>query len=448
MEAFTDYLAATLAIYRQLLLLPFTYGLGRLALQFFPFVLFLEFPFYLFIFLGLLRYGWRARREETAPASYRPTVSCIILCYGEGELVRRTIRSLAEQRYPGTIELLAVVDGAAANRHTLAAAEEMVPLVRRLPNRRLVVLPKWQRGGRVSSMNLGLRLAQGEIVMAIDADTTFANDMVHHATRPFTDPNVVSVAGNLRVQNRYANLLTRLQDLEYIVSISLGKTGLSEFNVVNNVSGAFGIHRRSFLLAIGGWDSGTAEDLDLTMRTKAYFGRHPNLAIRFAPEALGYTNVPDTLRGLLQQRLRWDGDLTYLYFKKHGKSFQRRLFGWRNLIAQVWYGLVFQVIIPFLITGYLVLSWLRHPPPLTSALYLAVYTAYLLLTLAFFLVFLVLLSPEPRKDAPLLAVVPLFPVYALGIRIWSAWACLNELFLEQHKDSSMAPWWVLRKTKF
>jgi hypothetical protein len=112
-----------------------------------------------------------------------------------------------------------------------------------LARRELTVVPKWQRGGRVSGLNTGLTLATTEVLMAMDGDTSFDNDMVAKAVGHFLDPEVVGVAGSLRVRNVAATLWTRLQAIEYALSIQSAKAGLSEFNVVNNISGAFGIFR-------------------------------------------------------------------------------------------------------------------------------------------------------------------------------------------------------------
>ena len=79
--------------------------------------------------------------------------------------------------------------------------------------------------------------------MAMDGDTSFDNDMAANAVGHFLDPAVVGVAGSLRVRNVAATLWTRLQAIEYALSIQSAKAGLSEFNVVNNISGAFGIFR-------------------------------------------------------------------------------------------------------------------------------------------------------------------------------------------------------------
>ena len=292
-----------------LLTMPFGPGWGELLFRFVPFVLFLELPVYLLILLGALRHALRRDFATPRACTQFPRVTCLVTCYNEGEAVARTITSLAEQRYPGFIEIIPLVDGAIQNHRTYAAARAMEPVVRRMANRSLRVVPKWQRGGAVSSLNLGLQLATGEVVLAVDGDTSFDNDMVRHMACHFNDPAVIGVAGNLRVRNAGVNLLTRLQALEYLLAINVSRVGQGEFGVVHVISGALGGFRRSFLEKMGGYDSGTAQDGDITLRMKHYFGRHPHLRLVFEPRAIGHTDAPETWRTFFRQRQRWDGDL-------------------------------------------------------------------------------------------------------------------------------------------
>jgi cellulose synthase/poly-beta-1,6-N-acetylglucosamine synthase-like glycosyltransferase len=423
-------------------------GAMSLALKFIPFVVFLELPVHVFILAGILRYWLRTRARATVRRPYFPVVSCIITCYSEGRDVQKTLRSLAEQLYPGHIQMIPVIDGALQNRETHRAAEAFGPELKGVPNRTLTVLPKLQRGGRVSSLNAGLRLAKGPIVMALDGDTSFDNDMVANAVRHFADANVVGVAGNLRVRNARKSLATRLQAIEYMLSIHASKVGLSEFNVVNNISGAFGVFRKEFIERIGGWDSGTAEDLDITLRMKKYFGRHPGLRIVFEPYAIGHTDAPETFRGFFKQRLRWDGDLYYLYIRKYRYALSPGLLGWRNFLILVWTGLLFQQVLPFAIIAYSAWVLLAYSLPFFLALQAFVYCFYLALTLSLFIPYVALLSERPRQDLALSPYVALFPLLAFATRIWCGVSTLNEMITRQHLDSSMAPWWVLRKTKF
>jgi poly-beta-1,6-N-acetyl-D-glucosamine synthase len=431
-----------------LLASPFNDGFWPFVFKFIPYVLFFEIPVYLFIFLGILRFALRRDFCDPENPVFYPRVSCVVLGYREGEELTRCILSLAEQVYPAPVEILALIDGAHQNRETLDVANRLRSKVATYPNRTLRIVPKWQRGGRVSSLNAGLRLANGEIVLALDGDTSFDNTVLHHAVQHFVDPDVVGVAGNLRVRNVGANLITRLQGIEYLFSVHGAKIGLSEFNVVNNISGAFGIFRRQFLTDIGGWDSGTAEDLDLTLRIKSYFGQHPHLKIRFEPLAIGHTDVPATCRGLLDQRLRWDGDLFYLYVRKHWLKAASSVMGLRNLIMLIWTGFLFQLVMPILILFYTVYMLLVYPIQFILPVWFLVYVVYFAMVVVFFLVFVLLVSERPREDIRLLPFLPLMPFFSFFLRIWNALATLREMTTRAHLDSSMAPWWVLKKTKF
>ena len=424
-------------------------GLVRLLLQLFPLFLVVELPLTLLVVLGVLRW-WI--REQTLPprrSLYRPRVSCLITCYSEGADVRRTLETLCEQTYPGEIELIPVVDGAAANRATLEAVRGFELREEWRRTRRVRPIAKWQRGGRVSSLNAGLSMSTGSIVMALDGDTSFDNTMVSAMVRHFEDPNVPAVAGSLRIRNTWTSLATALQAVEYLISIQMAKTGLSEWNLVNNISGAFGAFRREIIEQLGGWDTHSAEDLDITLRIKSYFGRHRRLRIPFEPRAIGHTDGPTSMVGLLKQRLRWDGDLLFLYARKHSGSITPRLMGWPNFLMTVISGLFIQVVLPFIIVGYTAITVITLPWPTVLALSVLVYLVYLVVLTLQFLLMLLLVSERPQQDLRLLPILALFPIAMLLIRCWSAVAILNELWRRSHEESSMAPWWVLRRaTRF
>lgn len=431
-----------------LILLPLKEGAWTFILKFIPFVVFFEMPIYLGIMLGVMKYGWKGATRNAKEWPYYPSVTCIIICSNEGDAIKKPILSLAEQIYLGNIEIIVAVDGAYKNMHTYEVAKSLQSYVNSLKSRRVTVFPKWKRGGRVSSMNLGLSNAKGEVIIAADGDTSFDNTMIREASRHFIDPNVVGVSGNIRVRNRNVSLITRFQALEYMLSISLARTGMSAYNAVNNISGAFGIFKKSFLEHIGGWDTGTAEDLDLTLRIKGYFARHTKMRIVFEPKAIGHTDVPETVGDFLKQRLRWEGDLYYLYVRKHWMSFTSRLIGLTNFIFQIWTGLFFQIVMPFIIVIYVISSIIILPTGYIFAVWAVIYLFYLATTFIFYIAYIILLSERPKEDIALAPMTILFPLINMGVRFWSALATLREAFVWQHLDTTMAPWWVVRKSKF
>lgn len=417
-----------------------------LLTRFMPWVIFYEIPFALLIYLGVIKYRI-LRSTEVTNAAYHPYVSCIITCYSEGETVSQSIISLTEQLYTGKIQILPVVDGAEQNQDTYQAALVLKTYVKNKPGKTLEVIPKWRRGGRVSAINTGLQYADGEIIFILDGDTSFDNDMIERAVRHFTDPTVAAVSGALRVRNADNSITASLQAIEYFISIETAKTGLSSFNMVNNVSGAFGVFRRSIIDLIKGWDAGTAEDLDTTLRIKQYFKRG-NFKIIFDPEALGHTDVPKTLAGFYKQRIRWDGDLPFIYITKHRMAFNANLTGWPNFIMLVINGLYSQLVLPFIIFCYTLWLLISYPLSYVMGLMLIVYLFYLLLLIVMYLGGVLLVSTHKKEELSRLPLLPLFPLFTFSTKINGLIAILYEIFFRSHKDSSMAPWWVTKKSKF
>lgn len=416
------------------------------ALILIPFALFFEIPRTLFLFVGIIKHK-AAQKAEKLRYHYFPAVSCIVTCYNEGRDIEKTVISLTEQIYPGVIQILLVVDGASINLDTLAAARTMESLVRGYSNRSLLVVPKRQRGGLVSSSNLALNFATGDIIIRIDGDTSADNNMVERATRHFADDTVVAVSGCLRVRNADKTLWAAFQAIEYFIAIQASKTALSEFNMVNNISGAFGIFRREILDLVQGWDAGTAEDFDITLRIKNYFAHaHKKFRIVFDSEAICFTDVPESFTKFLKQRLRWEGDYPFILFK-HKHSLSPRMLGWANFLGEL-VNIFTSLFLPGMVFVYTVWLIFNYRIDLVIALMAAVYIFYFVMIVVIYLAAVLLLSERKESDLSRAYLLPFMPLFMFVGRINSFVAILWELFGEGHKDSSMAPWWVLRKNKF
>ncbi len=103
---------------------------------------------------------------------------------------------------------------------------------------------------------------------------------------------------------------------------------------------------------------------------------------------------------------------------------------------------------PFVIMIYTVWVFCFYPIAYMLAVTALVYLFYLLITLLFFIVFIAFFSERPRQDIRLVPLLPLMPFFTFFNRIWAGLATLWEIIFKSHLDSAMAPWYVLKKTKF
>ena len=267
----------------------------------FWFVLLLEIPHYSLSFVAVALASLRKPGADAPPAG---RISVIIAGHNEAHAIERCIASVHDQ-WLKPDEVIVVSDG---------SNDAMPERLRMLADRG--VIDRFHcvtlRGGKSAGVNLAAREATGDIIVNIDCDCSLDRYALRELVRPFADPKVGAACGNIFVRNASVGLITRFQAIEYLISISLGKKAASLIDQVVCISGAFGAFRRSAYASVYGSDPGGGEDLDLTLRL-----RKAGWRVTFAPDAIVSTDVPETPRALLRQRLRWDRDAIGLRYRKH-----------------------------------------------------------------------------------------------------------------------------------
>lgn len=245
-------------------------------------------------------------------------VSILIPCYNEEDNAEETIRACAAQTYPA-FEIIAVNDGS-RDRTT----EVLDRLAAEIPRLRVVHLA--QNQGKATALRTGALVANGEILVCIDGDAILHPDCVTWLVRRFARrPRLGAVTGNPRIRNR-SSLLGLLQVGEFSATIGLIKRTQRLYGRVFTVSGVVVAFRVSALHDVGWWtDDNLTEDVDVTWKLQ-----RRRWTVHFEPNALCYILMPETLRGLWKQRLRWasGGAQTFLRYAPdflHWKG--RRMWG-------------------------------------------------------------------------------------------------------------------------
>ncbi|HZL01407.1 MAG TPA: glycosyltransferase [Caulobacteraceae bacterium] len=278
-------------------------------------------------FLGVLSLAHGLRAPGRAPPMLDPQsgplVSVLIPCFNEEKVIASSVSRILSSQWR-RLEVLVLDDGSSDR-----TSEVVRETFRNDPR---VKLLSFENGGKATALNRGLAQTHGEIVVALDADTLFPPDTLPRLVRWFADPRVGAVAGNAIVGNRL-NLITRWQALEYVTAQNLERRALATLGAVTVVPGAVGAWRREALTQLGGYPADTlAEDQDLTLAVQQAGWR-----VEFDPEARAYTEAPDTVAGLLNQRFRWSfGTLQCLWKHRKGLFNRRRPVLGFVALPQIW----------------------------------------------------------------------------------------------------------------
>ncbi len=244
----------------------------------------------------------RARRELFME---NPVISVISPGKNEGEHIYRLVNSLKEQSYKN-LQIVIVDDGSDDDTYTICKSLYDNGYID-------VFLRNDDRGGRASAANLAFRYATGKYIVHLDADSSFDVNAIENIIVPFyMNKNVGAVGGNIKVRNADKNIVTTLQSIEYLQTISIGRMVTSYLGIYKIISGAFGAFRSDVLDRIGGWDIGPGLDGDITLKI-----RKLGYDIEFIHSAIGLTNVPEKWSILSNQRLRWNKSLIRFRLRKH-----------------------------------------------------------------------------------------------------------------------------------
>jgi cellulose synthase/poly-beta-1,6-N-acetylglucosamine synthase-like glycosyltransferase len=230
-------------------------------------------------------------REETYPS-----LSIIIPAHNEETAIKRSIDSVLAAVYP-VKEIIVVDDGSTDTTYTLAKEYSDQGLIK--------LLHRDKAGGsKAGAVNYGMTYASGEIIIPLDADTLVERGAFTELLRPFKNPEVNAVAGNVRIlegDNGSHNLLVRLQSYEYLQALELGRRYTSMLGTTLLISGAFGAFRKADLVSLGEYGTDTiTEDIEATFKM-----RKLRKKIAFADKAVAWTIVPETWKAWKRQRLRW-----------------------------------------------------------------------------------------------------------------------------------------------
>ncbi|MGZ0003623.1 poly-beta-1,6-N-acetyl-D-glucosamine synthase [Burkholderia gladioli] len=249
----------------------------------------------------------RALSPEALARGGLPKVAVIVPCYNEESNARAVFRHLAGLRYPN-YEIIAVNDGSRDRTGTV-----LNELAAEIP--KLIVVHHSKNEGKAIGLTTAAAVTDAPFLMCIDGDSLLAEDAIGWMLGHFIgDPSVGAVTGNPRIRTR-TSLLGRMQVGEFSSIVGLIKRTQQVYGRIFTVSGVATMFRKSALADVGFWSSDMlTEDIDISWKLQCNDWR-----VVYEPHALSWILMPETLKGLYRQRLRWaKGGIQVLF--KYGRS--------------------------------------------------------------------------------------------------------------------------------
>ncbi len=304
-----------------------------------------------------IRQGRASRALQDMPqyaTGLEPGITLLVPAYNEEAVIAASVRSMLQVEYP-LFEIVVVNDGSKDKTVEVMIREfDMVlypqacenaitvqpikAVYRSLKHPTLKLVDK-VNGGKADAMNAAINVARHALVCAVDADSLLQRDSLRMLVRPFLeDRRVIAAGGTIRLANGCqivqghlqsvhmpASWLARFQIVEYLRAFLFGRLGWTPLNAMLIVSGAFGLFRRATMIEFGGFDPKTiGEDMELVTRMhRVLRAQRRAYRIAYVPEAVCWTEAPETLGVLKSQRVRWQRGLLETLWKNRAMLFAR-----------------------------------------------------------------------------------------------------------------------------
>ena len=241
--------------------------------------------------------------QGLALKNYEPTVAFVIPCKNEEKDIGDSIIQCYQSGYPREkIEVIVVNDG--STDRTMLVLNELKKFYASL-----VVIDWPKNQGKRWGMAAGFQVSSAEIIIQLDSDSHIDPTTFRELIAPFRNPQVSAVCAHGIPKNADQNIVTRMQSAYYFMSFRILKAAESTFDTVFCLSGCCSAYRKKDVMPIiYSWLSETflgkpatwGDDRALT----SWLLKEGKKTV-FASRAVAYTVVPDSLRKLLKQQLRW-----------------------------------------------------------------------------------------------------------------------------------------------
>jgi cellulose synthase/poly-beta-1,6-N-acetylglucosamine synthase-like glycosyltransferase len=236
-----------------------------------------------------------SKKKYKLDPNFRPKITIVIPMWNEGaeegRRLRKTLDSVLNSNYPkNKVEIIVVNDGSTDNS---------LDIVKPYKKFGIKVISYKKSHGKTYAINQGLKIATGELVAGLDADSYMMPDVLEKLVPCFKDKNVMAAIPSIKIA-KSNSIIQQIQSQEFL-SATFIRHVQSELGSIPLAPGAFTLVRREFIKKHGALRTDTmVEDLELSLRIQS-----EGYLIENVVNANVYTSGVKTLKAFANQRLRW-----------------------------------------------------------------------------------------------------------------------------------------------
>src|SRR5579884_902956 len=273
--------------------------------------------------IRLRLYIWEDPKQawkNSAPTIYRePQLSFTILlpAYHEEDVYEYTIQKVYDLNYPKKlVQIIALLRE--HDSETIKVAQKKLAQLRASNVQLLITSDK--HGGKPHQLNLGLKMAKGDIVTIFDAEDEPHPDILQVINTTFLNEPVDVVQSGVQLMNHNTKWFCFLNVLEYFFWF---KSALHFFAHcgMTPLGGNTVFVKRDLMQYLGGWDHTTlTEDADLGIRLCIAKAR---VRILYDDEFVTKEETPHTIEQFIKQRTRWNQGFIQILFAGRWRQLEK-----------------------------------------------------------------------------------------------------------------------------
>jgi len=243
------------------------------------------------------------------------SISVLSPAFNEEDTIADTLKHIFDMDYKNILEVIVINDKSTDNTLSIVKG-----LMKKYP--RLKVIDNKKNLGKAGSLNKALKIATGELIAVIDADSYPHKDAFSKMVGFFEEEKVGAVTVPVVARNKN-NFIEKLQAIEY-KAISITRKLLGYVDAIYVTPGPLALYRGEAIRGIEGFDEkNMTEDIEATWKLTA-FGWDRRMCLDTGVSS----TVPSKFKDWYVQRRRWNIGGLQCIWKYRKFLIKKGMLGW------------------------------------------------------------------------------------------------------------------------